>query len=320
MGFAGSPSLCHKIQEKSMTKQEISEAIVGCAEKLGRTPSIFEVMKMAQVSRRQIRAEFGSFTQALRECNLERENSSGQRVPLEKLFVDWAGVVRKVGKAPSMSEYEAMSKFSCKPLVRCFGSWKQVAYGLTQFAEGRGLTEEWKAELELARMKSGDQDAQWMLRREAPPARQKMLATSRSGMLVDWQERALTAGPTYGPPMWPGPLAYAPVNEMGVVFLFGWMAPQLGYIVHRLQPEFPDCEAMRRVSEDTCQLVRIEFEHESRNFLKHMHDVKGCDLIICWRHNWPECPIEVLELRKALSLQQSVVSQGILPQICADER
>lgn len=291
-----------------MTKQEIIDGVVGCADKLGRAPSIFEVMKMAQVSRRQIRAEFGSFTQALKECNLERETSSGQKVPLDKLFADWAGVVRKVGKAPSMSEYEALSKYSCKPLVRCFGSWRQVTYGLTQFAEGRGLADQWRAELALAAVKSGDQDAQWLIPREgtlhrvkAPPARP-------------------TAGPTYGPPMWPGPLAYAPVNEMGVVFLFGWMAPQLGYVVHRLQPEFPDCEAMRVVSEDTCQLVRIEFEHESRNFLKHMHDVKGCDLIICWRHNWPECPLEVLELRKALSLQQTAVSQNLLPQICADER
>jgi hypothetical protein len=208
-----------------------------------------------------------------------------------------------------MSEYEAMSKFSCKPLVRCFGSWRQVAYGLTQFAEGRGLAEQWKAELELAAVKGGDQDAQWMLSREAPTARPKMLAALK--------ERALTAGPTagatYGPPMWPGPLAYAPMNELGVVFLFGWMAPQLGYVVHRIQPEFPDCEAMRLVEEDRWQLVRIEFEYESRNFLKHMHDVKGCDVIICWRHNWPECPMEVLELKKALSLQQSAFSQSLLP-------
>ena len=312
-----------------MTKQEISEAIMGCAEKLGRTPSIFEVMKMAQISRRQIRAEFGSFTQALRECNLERETSSGQKVSLEPLFVDWAGVVRKVGKAPSMSEYEAMSKYSCKPLVRCFGSWRQVAYGLTQFAEGRGLAEEWKAELELAAVKSGDQDAQWMLPREAPTARSNMRAASRPEMLAAWRERALTArptaGPTYGPPMWPGPLAYAPVNELGVVFLFGWMAPQLGYVVHRIQPEFPDCEAMRLVGEDTCELVRIEFEYESRNFLKHMHDVKGCDLIICWRHNWPECPMEVLELRSLLPKLQwlpkiAEIEKQNSPQICADER
>ncbi|HEY2361551.1 MAG TPA: hypothetical protein VGK36_10570 [Candidatus Angelobacter sp.] len=187
---------------------------------------------------------------------------------------------------------------------------------MTQFAEGRGLAEQWKAELELAAVNGGDQDAQWMLSREAPTARSKMLAALK--------ERALTAGPTagatYGPPMWPGPLAYAPMNELGVVFLFGWMAPQLGYVVHRIQPEFPDCEAMRMVGEDRCELVKAEFEYESRNFLKHMHDVKGCDLIICWRHNWPECPIEVLELKKVLSLQQTAMSQNLLPQICADER
>jgi len=22
----------------------------------------------------------------------------------------------------------------------------------------------------------------------------------------------------------------------------------------------------------------------------------GCDLIVCWVHNWPECPVEVIEL------------------------
>src|SRR5438270_11569745 len=69
-------------RRNSMTKQEISEAIMSCAQKLGRVPSMLEVMKMGQVSRRQIRAEFGSFTQALRECNLEREIISGQRVAL----------------------------------------------------------------------------------------------------------------------------------------------------------------------------------------------------------------------------------------------
>src|ERR1700760_1533470 len=111
-----------------MTKQEIMDAITAFGQKLGGTPSILEVMKMGEGSRPPMRAEFGSFTQALSECNLEREISSGQKVPLEQLFVDWAGVVRKVGKAPSMSQYEALSKYSCKPLVRCFGSWRQVAY------------------------------------------------------------------------------------------------------------------------------------------------------------------------------------------------
>jgi hypothetical protein len=51
------------------------------------------------------------------------------------------------------------------------------------------------------------------------------------------------------------------------------------------------------------QRVRVEFEYESRNFLKHLHEVKGCDVIVCWIHNWPECPLEVVELRSVVNAQ-----------------
>jgi len=26
--------------------------------------------------------------------------------------------------------------------------------------------------------------------------------------------------------------------------------------------------------------------------------VNDADMIVCWKHNWPECPLEVLELSK----------------------
>jgi hypothetical protein len=51
--------------------------------------------------------------------------------------------------------------------------------------------------------------------------------------------------------------------------------------------------------------VRIEFEFESKSFVWHGHDAKECDLIVCWENNWPECPLEVVELRRAFSTQQS---------------
>lgn len=282
-----------------MTKQEIMDIILGCAEKLKHVPTFEELVQMTQISHKQIKKHFGGYTRALLECNLEpKEIGRGAcKVPLEKLFTDWIGIVRKLQKLPSRNEYEMHSKYTGAPLTRRFGSWLHVPHGLKQFAAKFGFAEEWKAELELV---------------SGPPPD---LATAPAKGHLYLPDRRF-----YGAPMFTVPLAYAPVNEMGVVFLFGWMAPQLGYVVHRIQPEFPDCEAMRLVGEDKCQLVRIEFEHESRNFLRHMHDVKGCDLIICWRHNWPECPIEVLELKKALSLQQSAMRQSFLPQICADER
>jgi len=79
-------------------------------------------------------------------------------------------------------------------------------------------------------------------------------------------------------------------------------------MVMRLQAEFPDCEAMCEVEPGRWQRVRIEFEYESRNFLAHMHPVAGCDLIVCWNHNWKDCPLEVLELKRAISTQLSAVS------------
>jgi hypothetical protein len=270
------------------------EVIVGCAGKLEHVPSFSEVVKMAQISRRQIRKHFGSYTRALRECNLDRKETGGggQKLPLERLFADWAGVVQRLKKLPSMGEYEMLSKYTTGPLVRRFGSWRQVPYGLKQFAEARGLAEEWKSELGLVMTGGASM---------VGAAAGEIAGTGMAPAPVPahWPP-ALFNRPAYGPPMWPGPLAYAPANELGVVFLFGAMAQQLGFVVHRLQTEFPDCEAMRRVGDEKCQLVRIEFEYESRNFLKHMHDASGCDLIVCWRHNWPECPLEVVELRKLL--------------------
>jgi hypothetical protein len=38
--------------------------------------------------------------------------------------------------------------------------------------------------------------------------------------------------------------------------------------------------------------------------LQHLHPIEGCDLIICWKHNWPQCPLEVLELQKVIVPQQ----------------
>jgi Homing endonuclease associated repeat len=281
-----------------MTKQEVMDVILDCTGKLRHVPTLMELLEMTDVSHRNIIKHFGGYIGALQACNLERNELGGRghKIALEKLFIGWAGIVRKLKKLPTQSEYEHHSHYTTTPLVRRFGGWRQVPHALKLFAEKFGLAEEWKDELALVKTTG-------------------MLPASKPEKWL----RAMLKAPTYGPPMWPGPLAYAPANELGVVFLFGWMAPQLGFVVHRLQPEFPDCEAMRRVGEETWQLARIEFEYESRNFLKHMHDTKGCDLIVCWRHNWPECPLEVLELRKLLPKIAEIENQNA-PQITQMKR
>jgi hypothetical protein len=71
----------------------------------------------------------------------------------------------------------------------------------------------------------------------------------------------------------------------------------MGFVMARIQPESPDCQALRRVGLERWQRMWIEFEYESRNFLKHLHDARKADIIVCWSHNWPECPLPVIELK-----------------------
>jgi hypothetical protein len=97
-------------------------------------------------------------------------------------------------------------------------------------------------------------------------------------------------------------LQHAPINEQGVVFLFGMVAFELGYVVESVSTGFPDCEAKRRIKSqsEAWERVRIEFEYQSKNFIDHGHDPEQCDIIVCWEHDWPECPIEVLDLSVAI--------------------
>jgi hypothetical protein len=267
---------------KSMSKEEIMAAMVECSAKLGHVPSYVEMIRTGEVSGRQIMKHFGSYTRALRACNLER-SSGGQRVPLEKLFHDWTRVVREIKKIPSKSEYENLGKHSITPLKSRFGSWGQVPRYLRRHIEEQGRTEEWKDVLELIREYEQGQDG---LEKVAAP---------------EWEQkkpRVMTDRPVYGPLIRPYPMIHGPINENGVLYLFGTVSERLGFVVTLIQTGFPDCLALRLVDVDRWQPVKIEFEYESRNFLKHMHDPSGCDIIVCWKHNWPECPLEVIELSK----------------------
>lgn len=102
-------------------------------------------------------------------------------------------------------------------------------------------------------------------------------------------------------------LVYSPVNEQGVVFLFGKIAHDLGMYVELIRPGYPDCVAKRYIGRERWENVNIEFEYKSSNF---DHDEAKCDMIVCWEHDWKECPshIEVLELREIIKgLPNSVI-------------
>jgi hypothetical protein len=265
-----------------MTKEEILQAIKRVAEELGRAPSLPEVRDKTGISPRQIRRNFLTYSALLKACGLER-GGAGYTTPMNALFKDWAELTRKLGRVPKIGEYDMYAKYSAKPLLTRFKTWGEVPAGLLFVAEEQGWEEGWEDVLEVARTH---------LR-----AAGKAVRRSRTPNRTPNAPKILKDRPIYGPPLMRVPLAHGPTNEQGVLFLFGAIGEDLGFLVTHVQTGFPDVEAMREVAPGVWQRVDIEVEQYSRNFVTHMHDPNKCDLIVCWEHNWPECPLEVIELK-----------------------
>jgi hypothetical protein len=99
-------------------------------------------------------------------------------------------------------------------------------------------------------------------------------------------------------------LKFAPVNEKSVAYLFGMISHELGFIIEALRTESPDCEGKRCLdtTRNKWEQVKIDFEYKSSDFEAQGHNETETDIIVCWIHDWDECPLEVLELRSTIEL------------------
>ncbi|MCP5046846.1 MAG: hypothetical protein GY940_06720 [bacterium] len=99
-------------------------------------------------------------------------------------------------------------------------------------------------------------------------------------------------------------LKYAPVDREGVIFLFGMVCHQLGYSIRSINKDFPVCQGKRGLGPERreWEQVTIQLEHKSSDFKTQGHDESRCDLIVCWKDDWPECPVEVLQLRSVIKM------------------
>ena len=193
------------------------------------------------------------------------------RISDDEVMRNYHRIVGELGRLPSQAEYTRRSPHS-HAVLRRFGGVRAAA-------------------------------RRYRLWLEANPelAAQPMLPATTTGIIE--QLPAPPDQPT-GPSMSPCAMSFAPTNELGVVCLFGILADRLGFVIEAVQAAFPDCRAHRATDEARTrwQRVRIEFEYRSRAFATHGHNPDHCDLLVCWEHNWDECPehLEVIELRRVV--------------------
>ena len=268
LGKTGRPD-----RPKGMTKEHLIKSVLQIAEELGRKAiSETEFTKKTGISYRPIHRLFGSWEQFVTEAGLSVHPAHNKKIPDEALYNEFYRLRDEIGHFPSYQELAVNAKYSRGTFENRFGTFSQFKINAIQFGIRAGLVEPDVGQYELEQHPRAPRDA-----------------------AVSYE--ALSDRPVLGDRIDFRGLLHAPVNELGVVYLFGMLCEELGFVVESVQAGFPDCEAKRRLANNHWQRVHIEFEFKSANFLAHGHDLSKCDLIVCWKHDWRDCPIEVISLK-----------------------
>ena len=115
-----------------------------------------------------------------------------------------------------------------------------------------------------------------------------------------------------------------PINEQGVVLLFGMMSDDLGFSIEAIRQGFPDALVVDyRANPNRGVKKSIEFEFASSHFARQKHPVRGAQIIVCWEHDWKNCPkeMEVLELKSLIrklkheEVEQAAIEEGITTKV-----
>ena len=298
---------------KPLDREGILAAIrLAAKEAAGERPAYKSFLARSKISNSRFSKHFIGWNQALLEAGFDFDPRGGDGIDPERLLVDWGRVARKLGRVPVSAYYVVHGKYSVDTLRARFGAWAKMPVAFRSFADGK---KEWADVAALCNARPAKRGRRFraaherhlrqmrMRLRPRPGANKAALAAARRAAPAAAKTATPLPGrPIYGEPIHVQGMSNAPVNETGVVLLFGKLAWDLGFQVEFMRTAFPDCQARRRVGPGQWQDVAIEFEYESRNFSLHGHDPKGCDLIVCWHHNWADCPknLEVIALKDEL--------------------
>ena len=259
-----------------MKREEILAGLKKCAKKLGRTPTMAEIKRTTKITDYFIHKHFVNLAHALREARIE-PRGVGHRLDTVTLLEDWAHLTRKMGRPPSFMEYRRVGQFGANSFINRCGAWSRVGERFRAVMRESKRESEWVDVLGIIARWEGQTTAEGRRKMEnRRPSERQMHDEPQPRRKIRLDR------PIYGPPSMLRGLRYDPVNEAGVMYVFGRVAETLGFEVERIQAAFPDCEAMREVAAGKWQRVKIEFEFASRNFVEHGHAADGCDIIVCW--------------------------------------
>jgi len=232
------------------------------------------------IERRRILQEFGTWAALCEAAGLETAGWQ-KRVPEDEIFAAMRDAFLADGGITTRARFQRGFRYSPRVITARFRTWHAALTAFRAWAAAHDPGFPLMDRLD-ARLAEGD---------TAPPAPAPVVPRA-------WPS---TGRPPSGEVVGVRGFLHGPVNEAGVAVMFGALAYDLGCLIEAIHAAFPDCRAKRRTGSGQWEPVLIEFEFKSRTFRDHGHDPAGCDIVVCWEHNWPGCPVEVVELRAALA-------------------
>jgi len=217
--------------------------------------------------------KFGTWVKALSaaELRVSPHAFETQEVPFKNLVADFMKVAQDLGHAPTLIQLSRRSK-----------------HGQYLFSKKHGGYPAFKSKVASYLLNQGMSIPDWLDIREEPhkvTSSEAPIRAHEHGRILGFRS-----------------IAHEPTYEQEVVGLFTLVADELGFEILCLREEFPDCEANRKIPGPRKRYKKclIEFELRSSDYYRHKHPINGSDLVVCWLHDWTECPIEVLELKSAI--------------------
>ncbi len=210
------------------TKQQIIEEIRRIAIDRGvKSLRQRDFTKHSKISLSTVRYHFGNWNDAVKEAGLIPIDPTDvirkkELIDDSELLLDLIRLYKENGKEPTWSLINAKGKYSTKPYR---DRWKSIK-------EAFLIAKQKFPERISSEIKKPDTEQQEIESIKVIPQTVKPKVTKKRRII-------------FGEPIDFRGLRFAPVNEQGVVYLFGMISHELGFLIESIRTEYPDCEGKR---------------------------------------------------------------------------
>ena len=203
------------MSNRSYSKDEILSAIRSAANELGKTPSRAKFIAHSGITEYHVLKWFAGWNAAVAAAGL-KPHTGNIKIDDPVLLEDWGNLVRRLRHIPTRTQYRQQGTYSPGVFEKHFGPWSSIPGHFRKFA---GDNAEWTDVMALLPARSPQAALNTM--NSTPVATPH---ESPSASVTTQTHARLDNRPTYGNPIDFRGLRHEPVNESGVVFLFGIVA------------------------------------------------------------------------------------------------